>query len=158
MTTAASDQAGRTPAVPTPGQPWEQRTGETDAAYARFLIYRDLGTTRSLDRAYTAHRGAGKCKKPQPASGQWTNDAAAFKWSERAEAWDVWRLQQVSDAAQVAMTELVCALARRGVRLAQDESKPSSYRGALEIVRELAFLVPKKTIIEDGATAGVEPA
>jgi hypothetical protein len=159
MSTSDDDQAGGTPTIPMPRQQWDQRRpGESDAAYARFLIYLALGTTRSVDRAYAAHRGAGKGKKSQPASGQWTNDAASFKWWERAEAWDVWWLQQVSDATQVAMTELACSLARRGVKLAQDDSKPNSFRGALEILKELAFLVPKKTIIEDNAPAGVEPS
>src|SRR4051812_7490673 len=38
-----------------PQKPWDKLDGETGVAYAAFLIYRDLGTSRNLSAAYKLH-------------------------------------------------------------------------------------------------------
>ena len=141
--------------APVKRTPWEQLDDEPDAAYARFLVYLELGQSRSVDGAYRAGNEAPKGTKKARASGQWKRDSAAFGWKARAKAWDISREQEVSDLARVATNELVGSLARRGIRMANDDSKPQSYRGALEILKELSFVVPKKTIIEGDEAAGV---
>lgn len=74
--------------------PWEQLPGEPPEAYARFLIYRNLGPARSLDAAY-AISNITKRKKSESASGQWREDSTAYHWRERAARWDVAQLSVV---------------------------------------------------------------
>lgn len=64
---------------------WDQHEHEPDAAYARFLAYRNLGPSRSLDKAYRASQGAEKRQAP----GQWHKDSVAYQWVARATAWDI---------------------------------------------------------------------
>src|SRR5687768_17558601 len=74
--------------------PWDQLPGEPDVAYARFLLYRNLGPARSLEKAYGAFlstiedESAQNRVKPR-ASGTWCEDSAQYKWVARAVAWDV---------------------------------------------------------------------
>lgn len=66
---------------------WERMAGEPGVWYARFEIFRLLGPTRTLARAYrTAARLEGLRGK-RPSRG-WTVAAREWKWVERAEAWD----------------------------------------------------------------------
>jgi hypothetical protein len=66
---------------------WDQLPGESNSAYARFLIYRNLGPARTLDAAYQST--VEKSKKKQSISGQWTKDSTVFDWIRRADAWDI---------------------------------------------------------------------
>lgn len=75
-------------------RPWDRLPDETDAQYAQFLVFRDLGPSRTLARAYRQYlkhfdTTPGARKGP---SGAFKETAAARRWRERAEAWDVWRL------------------------------------------------------------------
>lgn len=76
-----------------PQSPWDQLPGEPPEAYARFLIYRNLGPARSLDAAYQA--SAPKRSKSPSVSGQWKDDSADYNWRERAARWDVAQLSVV---------------------------------------------------------------
>jgi hypothetical protein len=40
---------------------WDQQPGEPNSDYAKFLVYRNLGTARSLDRAYRQHKATTCC-------------------------------------------------------------------------------------------------
>ena len=64
-------------------QAWERQPGESGPAFAAFVVYRDLGPYRSLDKAY-------KTQKPDADkfSGQWSLWSAEHKWLERALAYD----------------------------------------------------------------------
>jgi len=65
--------------------PWDRRKGEPAPAYARFLIYRNLGPRRSLAQAQeVCGVSLGRLKQ---LSGQWS-------WPARALAWDKLRFQQ----------------------------------------------------------------
>ncbi len=86
---------------------WDKRDNESGVAYAAFLIYRDLGATRTLNGAYhfslrvqgqpgpdrgqpESQEGAdGSRTGPPPrVSGRWREWAEKFSWKERAEAYD----------------------------------------------------------------------
>lgn len=73
---------------------WEQRADEPSEAYARFLIYRNLGPGRTLDLAYKI-ANVGKRRKSSQRSGTWQDNSTAFAWRERAARWDVYTLNQV---------------------------------------------------------------
>jgi len=67
---------------------WERLAGEPIRWFTRFECYRLLGPTRSLDAAYRAAlvRSSGRV------GGGWREAAKRWRWTERAEAWDLWEL------------------------------------------------------------------
>ena len=73
---------------------WFQRENETDKAYAAFLLFRDLGRSRTLEGAYL--KSLPEEKKQQKAtksnnlrpSGAWINWAIDHQWRERVHEWD----------------------------------------------------------------------
>lgn len=73
---------------------WEQLPNESDKAYNAFLVYRDIGRTRSLPAAYRKHSG----KDAKQANGQWNLWSDRFNWRERARAWDIEQDQIKTDA------------------------------------------------------------
>src|SRR5258707_13385220 len=93
-----------------PRQPWSQREGEPDGAYARFLVYCHLGPSRSIDAAYQTVAGAAKGSKRR-APGQWFRDSQQWEWHRRAEAWDIFHLRQ---AGAPGVAEVVAAPFRPG--------------------------------------------
>jgi hypothetical protein len=64
--------------------PWEQQPGETPRAYAAFCVFRDLGPRRTLAAAAAAYyqRTADSLERQVD---KWSS---AFRWVERAAAWD----------------------------------------------------------------------
>jgi hypothetical protein len=68
----------------TSAAPWEQRPGESSRAFGAFCAYRDLGPHRSLRAAaekYYNRRTAAVVR-------QCNTWSSAFRWVERASAWD----------------------------------------------------------------------
>lgn len=66
-------------------KPWERRKGESDKAYAAFLIFLHLGSDRSLLKAYKQRTGKEAAKA---ADGSTTSWSVKYHWTERAAAWD----------------------------------------------------------------------
>jgi hypothetical protein len=64
---------------------FQRQPGESPAAFAAFLCYRDLGPGRSVVEAYRQRTGKGSAKQ---ASGEWNAWAVRFGWAERAAAHD----------------------------------------------------------------------
>jgi hypothetical protein len=78
------------PDTPTPVTPalWEQQPGEADKAFAAFVVYRDLGSRRSLDAVCRQlYRGTQTVRK-RDATGRVQQWSATFRWVARARAWD----------------------------------------------------------------------
>src|SRR4051812_42744623 len=75
---------------------WAQQPVESDAAYARFLIYRNLGPERSLRSAFVAAMGGPQkaAKRLQRLPGHWMRDSQRWNWTQRAKCWDVWTLKE----------------------------------------------------------------
>jgi len=76
-----------------PSTPWSQRPGETNRAYSAFLIYRDLGPSRTITEC-ARQRYPGKCSRTKPH--EW---ARVNAWHERVAAWDA-HLQAAADKAE----------------------------------------------------------
>src|SRR5205807_1369920 len=76
---------------------WEQQPGESTRAFSAFVIYRDLGTKRSLDEASRRYHHSeqqapdGHETGTVPKRGKsgriavWAN---RFNWPDRAQTWD----------------------------------------------------------------------
>lgn len=63
---------------------WERQEGETGKAFAAFCVYRDMGTERSIEKAY--RRGNGRETASVP--GYFAGWSARHDWVARAEAYD----------------------------------------------------------------------
>jgi hypothetical protein len=64
--------------------PWEQQPGESARAFGAFCAYRDLGPRRSLRAAAAAFYGRASTARERQLD-KWSH---AFRWVERANAWD----------------------------------------------------------------------
>ena len=67
------------------GNSWDRRLGEPIRWYARFELYRLLGSTRSLDGAFRADSGRDASHR---AGASWRRNYRAWEWQPRAEEWD----------------------------------------------------------------------
>lgn len=70
-------------------QLWERRANEPVLWYERFVAYRDLGVSRSLDKAYRVIAAA-QGLNGERAGQAWRAAAVDYAWQERATAWDDW--------------------------------------------------------------------
>jgi hypothetical protein len=64
--------------------PWEQQPRETARAFAVFCVYRDLGPSRTLRAAAAAFYQRSTASTERQVD-KWSS---AFRWVERASAWD----------------------------------------------------------------------
>src|SRR4051812_28654053 len=77
---------------------FERQPGESDRAFGAFRAFRDLGSARSVSKAYRQQTGN------EPATGQapghWNEWSRRFRWHERATRWDCY-VDAEARAAQV---------------------------------------------------------
>jgi hypothetical protein len=125
-------------------KPWEQLDTESNAAYVRFLSYRNLGPLRTLQKAYETHQAdqpAKKRNKSQAPTGVWTDDSTAYNWRERATAWDVANLLQEGEQAATFYVGAMRKHARK-VYESLDQLDPERYDDAIKGLELLAKLFP----------------
>ena len=67
-------------------KPWERQKGETRKAYEAFVIYRDLGGTRTLQQVAKKLTKSETLIRGWSAKWDWLNRVAAYEESVRAEA------------------------------------------------------------------------
>jgi len=99
--------------------PWLKRPDESDAAFAAFTGFRDLGPGRSLDEAWRQQGPSGApkgTKRPHRAPGSWKRWKRDHDWDSRAQAYDH-RNETTLDAG------LIGALGARGEALADRLAK-----------------------------------
>jgi hypothetical protein len=147
-------------------KPWDQCEGESDAAYARFLIYRNLGPSRSLDLAYrTVQEGQDGAPEgaERRAPGRWHNDSRTFAWVERARAWDIAMLAEHGQDAVLAFVGCLKQAAVKVLRSLDRLDGPADWKTAMESLNVLSSLIPAETIkamqphASDGAAPGDGP-
>jgi hypothetical protein len=76
--------------------PWDRLPGEPSHWYDRFSRYRLAGPSRSLLATYQAEREKarkGATKKAASVPSSWNRAAAAWRWAERAAAWDAYEAE-----------------------------------------------------------------
>jgi hypothetical protein len=83
--------------------PWEQLPGESARAFGAFAAYRDLGPRRSLRAAAQTFYGRASAARERQLD-KWSH---AFRWVERANAWDRHLDAQARQAQEEARREMV---------------------------------------------------
>ncbi len=81
--------------------PWDQQEGEAHIWFERFSIFRLLGPTRTVPKAYRKWRYDTTQTLPdnKNTAGWWYDEAEKSKWTARAEAWDESQREYVEDRA-----------------------------------------------------------
>lgn len=69
-------------------QPWDKRKGETAPAFEAFVLYRDMGPKRSLEKA------ASRVGKTKQMLGRWSSE---HDWQDRTAAWDEYLDRRVQE-------------------------------------------------------------
>lgn len=80
--------------------PWERQNRESEKLYARFVVYRDLGDTRTLLPVLEILQATGDTKLRSLDALR--KIAYSYRWTDRAQAWDV----QQADAERQRMVRL----------------------------------------------------
>lgn len=131
-------------------RPWEQLPGEPDAAYARFLHYRDLGPTRTIDdafRVYEAKRTHTNPVKPRTPS-QWQKDSMRWRWVRRARAWDLFVLLSAGSDATEAYLRVITIFARNALDALQSGTlmRPMTFDDAVKAIDLLSKVISKEAL------------
>lgn len=73
---------------------WDRRSNEPPKAFRAFTIYRDMGPSRSIDKAYLSfsqqHTAIEKQPSGKRAAGIWQDWSRTYDWVKRAAAYDEW--------------------------------------------------------------------
>jgi hypothetical protein len=157
-----------TPAtLPAPrATPWEQLPNEPNASYVRFLAYRNLGPCRSIQRAAALASGkptgatrAKKVKKSETITpvATWYNDSSAWNWKDRAERWDIDRLNDAAERVESAISELIIRLSQKATEALDTDVLPKTFSAVLHAFKELSPHVPQNAGSIGVASATVPP-
>lgn len=146
-------------------QPWDRAGEEPATWFARFLLYRSLGPQREVNEAYRlwtgeVPEGSAGCRK---ASGAWQRASRAFRWRERATAWDLHNLATAGREALAAFNETVARAARKLLGAVDGLAGPTDwkeFREALDAVGK--YITPEllrrfQLGSDPGAAAGAAP-
>lgn len=77
---------------------WDQQENETARAYEAFCVYRNLGTARTLEKAWAIFAPEGEKNLPMPSTFQ--GYSSRHQWVKRARAWDSHVLELEDEALQ----------------------------------------------------------
>lgn len=103
-------------------EPWDKLSGESDDAYSRFLIYRNLGPKRSFRKAYLhylqVYDGYTGGIKRLHLPGQWTRDTLEHFWVDRAAAWDVRNLSAYGNKLAALHVRSITVIAEKNAKYA----------------------------------------
>ena len=128
---------------------WEQQPDEPDGSFDRFVYYRDLGPTRSIDRAWRAWQMTGENAAPRNADrradGHWTKDSVEHSWRQRAREYDAHKFRTTNSDVLQKFTENLRDLAL-GVGVALEEIRPQTFKEICYAIRILSKLIPPETV------------
>lgn len=74
---------------------WERQDGEPNNWYSRFVIFLQMGPSRSLLGSINLEKAQKGLEKLNYVSQSWREAAKQWDWRERAEMWDEYRRKQV---------------------------------------------------------------
>jgi hypothetical protein len=140
---------------------WEQHEGEPGKAYERFLFYRDLGPTRSLDAAYEAYINSEAFEAPNTKSlekasrgikryrapGQWREDCVTYQWVFRANQWDIFMLSVAGKSVISDFYKLLAVMTNQTLEtMRKGQLVPVTYGQALEGLQILGNYVSPEAV------------
>jgi hypothetical protein len=145
--------------VATKPKPWDRLTKEPESSYALFLIYRDMGAKRSLEKLAEGDFGASEGGDrqatdgpPVPAASQLRRLSARWQWVERCRAWD----NHLREARDDEIRKEAAKVARRHQQWIEKVYEHSQILE--ERARRLeAFPVQRTKLDADGKTTIIEP-
>jgi hypothetical protein len=128
--------------VSEPRKPWDRLPEEPATMFSRFLCYLHLGPTRSLEAAYRAWHGAQQGTEghnpPAASSGAWRRAAKAFKWRERALAFDLANMEAGGLEALVAFSETISRAIAKLLGSLDSMAPPTSWKEFTEVLHGLS--------------------
>lgn len=132
-----------------PTNPWDRRPDESEEAFAAFLIYRDMGRSRSLDAVGRGTKGGQKGDK-RTKTGRLARWSANHAWVARAQAWDDYLQSRRQVGIERAVTDEAEKWERRRQRQIRDDLELALlFRRR---ARELARFPTAMVTSEDGRT------
>jgi hypothetical protein len=125
-------------------QPWDQMKDETGHAYRAMLIYRDLGTARTLRRAAEVFYELPDLAPESTKVRQMKHWSSANKWRLRVNAWDIHlerideeeRVQAARDMRRRHAAVATMALAKAAEKLRGLDADKLSARDAVTMMAE----------------------
>lgn len=104
-------------------QPWHRQPHETTKAFAAFVVYRDLGVERSIDKAYASKRATQQQPNSKSTSHResryWAEWSTKYNWVERATAYDDYLMQKLADDFESNLLRRQQQVLREGLRDAE---------------------------------------
>ncbi len=127
---------------------WERLPNEPESAYARFLVYRNLGLGRTLHAAYGA---VCRAKESQPKVHlpiNWKRESKEHRWPERARAWDVFVLLETGNESVKSYVKLIALFAKNALESLEDGKamKPMTFDEAVKALDILSKVISKEAI------------
>ncbi len=124
---------------------WDQMEGEPLSHYTRFLVYRDLGSTRTLRKAWALVKGKNWRAVSDNNCKYWRDLSARWKWVRRAQEWDKAMLSGLGDETIV---QFVGGLkqAASEVNQALERVKPKTWREAMEGLNLVGSFIDPQSI------------
>jgi hypothetical protein len=126
---------------------WEQLPDEPTAAYARFLVYRNLGSGRTLDAAYAVYSSLPQpSAAPRPAPGNWNRQSVRWRWVERCGLWDVEQMVQHGRRIVLRQIEAAELLSAKMVAMLK-QTEPKDFGEAMKVFALLLNLVDSDALV-----------
>jgi len=144
---------------------WERLDGEPEVAYARFLLYRNLGPARTLEAAYSIScRAKAKDSTKRHIPGSWGEECARYSWRERATAWDIAQLETIVPGSVATIYTAIGEFAKVTLdQLQSGKVRPRNWAQVMAALNVLANFVTPETADAArarlvGKTAGDAPS
>ena len=136
--------------------PWQQQPGESAAAYAKFVAYRELPGRRSYAKVAESYGVAKRTIEAQAKAHQWQTRVTAFDDNELAERRQAIRRQSAKLAtAQIEVALGMTQAVARSVRYALDNDialEPGDAARWLDIAAKVAKVATSQPDITVGVT------
>jgi hypothetical protein len=127
---------------------WDKQPDESDAAYSRFLTYRNLGPARSIESAFAIQTESKEIKRDQVSS-QWRRDSVSYQWVERSQAWDIENLVVHGERIITAYLASLDNITRKTLAYLTDESnQPDNWESAVKTLELISKVVSGESAAE----------
>jgi hypothetical protein len=133
----------------TRARPWDQWPNEPAGAYKRFVVFRELGPGRSLNRAYQEFlrlSGVTKGVEGRRAPGCWQRYAEEWSWAERCHGFDIASFAARGQKVVVLYLECILEATRKLLRGIQNGRGPVTEAEINDALETLARLIPPEAV------------